>query len=194
MPSHLEEQFARQWLVSFPELPFVREYSLPVYKTWAQYQKDVEARRRKPPPFRADFAWPGARVAVEINGGIWQAGGHSTGRGITRDMTKVLLAQLSGWCLLPLSASHINGITWYQFVADLVTERQGLFHIRSATGTLDQHSEPRDQGIAAPQRSRANYYDGNTPPGQCRRRIPWGGVDLREALKYLRRGEPEADP
>lgn len=108
-PSHLEEAFANQWLVSFPDLPFQREHTLPIWNTWALYQKQEGLRSRRPPAYRADFAWPAAQVAVEINGGIWRPGGHSTGSGITRDITKTTLAQLSGWVLIPLS----DGLTWF---------------------------------------------------------------------------------
>lgn len=47
--------------------------------------------------YRWDFVWAKYRLAVEINGGIWNVGGHSTGRGILRDMTKLRIATLAGY-------------------------------------------------------------------------------------------------
>lgn len=56
----------------------------------------------------ADFAWPEARIAVEVQGATWVKGGHSTGAGIARDAAKSNLAQLSGWVLLALTAEMIR--------------------------------------------------------------------------------------
>ena len=57
-------------------------------------------QRRK---FRWDFCWEkeNVRLLVEINGGTFTKGGHSTGTGIRRDYEKNNLAQLAGWrCLM----------------------------------------------------------------------------------------------
>lgn len=51
--------------------------------------------------FRWDFAWPEHKLLVEVNGGTWQKGGHSSGGGIARDYEKLNLANLAGWrCLI----------------------------------------------------------------------------------------------
>ena len=49
----------------------------------------IEGRR-----FRFDFAWtePHHRLLVEVQGGIWQKSGHTSGRGVTRDMEKLNLS------------------------------------------------------------------------------------------------------
>lgn len=45
--------------------------------------------------FQCDLGWSEPkRVIAEINGGIWGKGGHSTGRGLTRDFFKQSVAQL----------------------------------------------------------------------------------------------------
>lgn len=50
--------------------------------------------------FRFDFAWEKERLLVEINGGTYTVGAHSTGTGLARDYEKLNLAQLAGWrCL-----------------------------------------------------------------------------------------------
>lgn len=52
-----------------------------------------------------DFCHLPSKVAVEIQGGIYgpERTGHSTGRGISRDIRKVNTAQIKGWLLLLLT-------------------------------------------------------------------------------------------
>lgn len=60
--------------------------------------------------FRFDFAWtePHHRLLVEVQGGIWQKSGHTSGRGVTRDMEKLNLAQLAGWRVMQFSRGMIE--------------------------------------------------------------------------------------
>jgi very-short-patch-repair endonuclease len=183
MASHLEEAFANQWLVSFPNLPFQREHVIPVWKAWAVFQLQEGLKSRKPPPFRADFAWPNAQVAVEINGGIWRPGGHSTGSGITRDITKTTLAQLSGWVLIPLSESHVfdDNPFWLRLIADLVTERRDqLLSREPSSGATGGHRSTTELSLL-------DTLDGvSRRPGRSRARTQRSRVDLRSTLGQLR--------
>ena len=64
-----------------------------------------------------DFAWPSIKLGVEVQGGIWGKGGHSTGKGITRDCEKLCLAVVNGWRVLPVTAEQIKdgrAIEWIQ--------------------------------------------------------------------------------
>lgn len=65
---------------------------LPAPKT--EYRAIPERR------FRWDMAFRESLILVEIQGGTWAKGGHSTGLGITRDAEKANLATLNGWRLL----------------------------------------------------------------------------------------------
>jgi len=58
--------------------------------------------------FRWDVAFPAHRLLVEIQGGIWSVGGHSTGTGITRDCEKNNLAVLAGYRCLMVTGEHIR--------------------------------------------------------------------------------------
>ena len=78
--------------------------------------KAIPSRR-----FKWDFAWlckPGEfGLLVEVQGGIWQKGGHSTGKGITRDAEKLNLATLAGYRSLIVTAEHIKSgqaLKWIQ--------------------------------------------------------------------------------
>lgn len=49
--------------------------------------------------WRFDFAWPDAKVAVELEGGTWSRRkmAHNTGAGIQRDIEKYNAAVVEGW-------------------------------------------------------------------------------------------------
>jgi hypothetical protein len=59
--------------------------------------------------FRFDRAWPGAQVAVEVQGGTWTStGAHSRGSGIERDCLKLSIAAALGWRVLPVTRGMIE--------------------------------------------------------------------------------------
>ena len=47
--------------------------------------------------WRFDFAWPTLMVAVEVEGGTWSGGRHTTGAGFAADCDKYNRAALEGW-------------------------------------------------------------------------------------------------
>ncbi|MDO4750461.1 MAG: hypothetical protein Q4A24_00015 [Akkermansia sp.] len=82
--SSLEERFARLWdAAGGPEL--VREYRFEPKRRW-----------------RADFAWPDAKMLIEIEGGVWNRGRHLTPRGFMNDAEKYPAATLQGWAVIRL--------------------------------------------------------------------------------------------
>ena len=58
--------------------------------------------------WRWDFAWPEVRLAIEIQGGIWAKGGHSSGKGITRDCEKFGAAAILKWHVIPMTPDQIT--------------------------------------------------------------------------------------
>ncbi len=58
--------------------------------------------------FRFDFAWLDARLLVEVNGGTYTKGAHSTGQGIARDYEKANLAVLQGWRVLTFDGKSVK--------------------------------------------------------------------------------------
>ena len=75
-----ERRFAMFWNTDIKDLPFEREIRL------------IKGR-----DFRFDFVWIELKVALEIDGGIWTVGGHTSGAGKSRDCEKDWLACLEGW-------------------------------------------------------------------------------------------------
>jgi very-short-patch-repair endonuclease len=58
--------------------------------------------------YRWDFRLTGTRILLEVNGGTWTKGGHSTGNGIQRDYTKSNLALIHGWMQLTFSSDDVR--------------------------------------------------------------------------------------
>jgi hypothetical protein len=57
--------------------------------------------------FRLDIAWPGVRVGIEVQGGIWLRAAHSTGAGIKRDMEKRNLGTAAGWRVIEVEPKDL---------------------------------------------------------------------------------------
>ena len=58
--------------------------------------------------FRFDFCWKQQRLLVEINGGTYSKGAHSTGTGIARDYEKIRLGQACGWEVYPFDTKEVK--------------------------------------------------------------------------------------
>lgn len=58
--------------------------------------------------YRIDFAYLEERLAVEIQGQIWHKGGHTSGRGLTRDAEKYNALACIGWKLLIITPEMID--------------------------------------------------------------------------------------
>ncbi len=91
MSSELETLFARGFSLLAPEAPApVREYTFAPPRRW-----------------RFDFAWPEARVAVEVEGGTWDRGRHTRGAGYAGDCAKYNAAVLGGWRVLRFTSDML---------------------------------------------------------------------------------------
>jgi hypothetical protein len=67
-----------------------------------------EHRFAPPRRWRFDFAWPGHRVALEVEGGVWTGGRHVRGRGYERDCEKYSEAALRGWRVLRVTPAMLS--------------------------------------------------------------------------------------
>lgn len=50
--------------------------------------------------WRFDYAWPSAKVALEVDGSIWTNGRHTRGSGWLKDTEKLNRAAVLGWRML----------------------------------------------------------------------------------------------
>lgn len=88
--SQLERQFFTQLIARALPAPH-QEYKFHPTRRW-----------------RFDFAWPDEMIAVEVQGGVWNAGAHGRGSGITRNFEKYNAAAVLGWRILQGDASMIR--------------------------------------------------------------------------------------
>lgn len=107
--SPLEERFADLWVKNFPNLDLTYEWVL---------HKGKRGR-----PMTIDFYHEAARVGIEINGGIYQEMGHSTGKGIQRDYRKAQICAAREILLFPLSADDVDEPQRLREVATTICKR-----------------------------------------------------------------------
>lgn len=50
--------------------------------------------------WRFDYAWEEHRVALEVEGGVWVGGRHTSGAGFVKDMEKYNEAACLGWRII----------------------------------------------------------------------------------------------
>lgn len=50
--------------------------------------------------WRFDYAWEDHRVALEVEGGVWVGGRHTSGAGFVKDMEKYNEAAAMGWRII----------------------------------------------------------------------------------------------
>jgi hypothetical protein len=50
--------------------------------------------------WRFDYAWIEQRVALEVEGGVWVGGRHTSGAGFVKDMEKYNAAACLGWRII----------------------------------------------------------------------------------------------
>jgi very-short-patch-repair endonuclease len=58
--------------------------------------------------WRFDFAWPRHKIAVEVDGGIYNRGRHVRGSGFERDAEKRNAAVMAGWRVLHFTPRHVR--------------------------------------------------------------------------------------
>ena len=69
---------------------------------------EEEYRFSPPRRWRLDFAWPGLKLAVEIEGGMWIQGRHTRGSGFAGDMEKYNALALMRWWLLRFTPQEVK--------------------------------------------------------------------------------------
>lgn len=89
---------------------FFQRMGLPEPVTEFQFEP---ARR-----WRFDYAWPEAKVALEVEGGIWTGGRHTSAKGFSRDMAKYNHAVTLGWGVLRVAPDELLTLATAQMVKE----------------------------------------------------------------------------
>lgn len=58
--------------------------------------------------WRFDLCWPDLQVAVEVEGGTWSRGRHTTGQGFKADCEKYNQASMMHWLVLRFTSDMIS--------------------------------------------------------------------------------------
>ncbi len=79
-------------------------------KAYGIPKPELEYRFHPTRKFRWDACWPNLKLAVEIQGGVWNTGKHGRGSGIVKDYEKQNIGVTLGWAILQFVPSDIaNG-------------------------------------------------------------------------------------
>lgn len=57
--------------------------------------------------WRFDYAFPELKIAVEVEGGVWNNGRHTRGSGFVKDMDKYNAAAVLGWTLIRVTPKNL---------------------------------------------------------------------------------------
>jgi len=107
MASELEQIFANNWELYYPQIDLYSEY-----------------RFAPPRRFRFDFAHIDSKVAAEVQGGIFSNGRHSRGSGLVKEHVKLNLAAANGWRVFFLSVANINDLQVYHAIAASINDKK----------------------------------------------------------------------
>jgi len=100
------------------------ETELTVDLIWGIYglpPPEKEYRFHPTRQWRFDYCWPKRRVAVEIEGGLWNAGRHTRAGGFLADMEKYNAAGLLGWRLFRFSPAQLKNGEAQTFMKNVLT-------------------------------------------------------------------------
>jgi len=86
--------------------------------TWGAVSPMHEYRKGR--AWRADFAWPEAKLIVECEGGIYSAGRHVRGKGYEADLDKYNHAALLGYRVLRFSRRQIESGEAVDVIAQII--------------------------------------------------------------------------
>lgn len=70
--------------------------------------------------WRFDYAWPAAKVALEVEGGVFSGGRHTRGAGFVADMEKYNTAVRLGWRVLRCLPEHLHAQQTTDLVRDVI--------------------------------------------------------------------------
>lgn len=73
--------------------------------------------------WRFDFAIPDRRIAIEVEGGIWNGGRHIRPEGFLRDMEKYNEAAAAGWLLIRVAPAELLSLRTLQLIVRACEER-----------------------------------------------------------------------
>ena len=95
-----EQQKAKREHLELTLLQQIRQSGLPTPERQVQL---IPGRK-----WSWDVVYRAEMIAIEVQGGSWGVGAHSSGLGIARDCEKANSANLAGWCCLAFTTDQIR--------------------------------------------------------------------------------------
>lgn len=98
----------------------------------------------KPRRWAFDYAWPEVRLALEVQGGIFAFGRHTTGEGFARDMEKWNAAVTLGWFVAFCIPGDKNRVQLTKKRRELSWQIPALMHLDTARmikRIFDEHAK-----------------------------------------------------
>jgi very-short-patch-repair endonuclease len=74
--------------------------------------------------WRLDWAWPEAKIALEIDGGTWTGGRHTRGKGYAEDCRKLNEATAMGWSILRVTPEMIDSGEAFGWLERVLASRE----------------------------------------------------------------------
>ena len=74
--------------------------------------------------WRFDYAIPTAKIAIEVEVGVWTGGRHTSPKGFLNDMEKYNTATIMGWRLLRTAPDRLCSNETLQMVRDIIAGDQ----------------------------------------------------------------------
>lgn len=74
--------------------------------------------------WRFDYAIPAHKIAIEVEGGVWTGGRHTSPKGFLNDMEKYNTATIMGWRLLRTTPDRLCSNETLQMVRDIIAGDQ----------------------------------------------------------------------
>ncbi|HTJ77686.1 MAG TPA: hypothetical protein VL357_01700 [Rariglobus sp.] len=68
--------------------------------------------------WRFDWAWLDSKIALEIEGGVWTGGRHTSSAGFAKDMSKYNRASVLGWRVLRVQPKELLTLATVQMVKE----------------------------------------------------------------------------
>lgn len=79
---------------------------------------EAEYRFHDTRKWRLDYCWPLAKVALEVEGGVWTGGRHTRGAGFLRDVEKYNELARLGWRLLRTTPKGLHDLSTIALIRD----------------------------------------------------------------------------
>ena len=73
--------------------------------------------------WRFDYAWPDHKIALEVEGGVWTGGRHTSSVGFIKDMEKYNAAACLGWRIIRCQPSTLMKLATIETLKEAINNQ-----------------------------------------------------------------------